>query len=405
MMTCSEEKTAMLKVEFMRRVVKSGKKLEELSGNERQALANEIQQEIDAKLIGMEKKQESKFKMSQEAELMKEKKREALTTPSDGSKNDLLTRFRALKTQQILEDNTKDQEGTPCHQEPKTMPSSFHHKEEGNSKELLRKVVTTTEVPMRWEPSRNKERLVGEGALFSRSRSYSPSRGLGGRLFSESVWSNGMTRVEHSAHHPARPNDSAVGMAKAFSSMATKSSSDSKFVLIDDYNIEDEDDNESQKTSQEELNNSNIEQIIELKLVVANQQATMDTLSSKLHNFELANRQLRHELRRVDQSNKSSVKKVEAENRKLADQLGDCREREISLMQELNHRGRGGRDNDDPVMRENAHLRYQLELMGGPIIAAAAATTTVGQKYKTRYSLATTVTNVSSDLDSLPNTL
>lgn len=75
-------------------------------------------------------------------------------------------------------------------------------------------------------------------------------------------------------------------------------------------------------------NNSMIDDIIELKLLVANQQATIDTLSSQNHNLELANRQLS----RVEQSKSQHLA---AENSHLTEQLKDCREREICLRKEM----------------------------------------------------------------------
>lgn len=66
-----------------------------------------------------------------------------------------------------------------------------------------------------------------------------------------------------------------------------------------------------------------IDDIIQLKLLVANQQATIDTLSSKQHNLELANRQQldatkREELRRRDE---------EYKNQKLMDENIELRRR------------------------------------------------------------------------------
>lgn len=75
---------------------------------------------------------------------------------------------------------------------------------------------------------------------------------------------------------------------------------------------------------------AHIDDIIELKLLVANQQATIDTLYSKLHNSELSNRQ-----RKTNEA--SHIQKLEVENQVLATHLNECREREISLRNELHN--------------------------------------------------------------------
>lgn len=72
----------------------------------------------------------------------------------------------------------------------------------------------------------------------------------------------------------------------------------------------------------------NIDELIELKLLCANQQATIDNLSSRVHNLELANTQLKKAA--------SRVKELEVENQILATQLGQCQQRELSLSKQLN---------------------------------------------------------------------
>lgn len=70
---------------------------------------------------------------------------------------------------------------------------------------------------------------------------------------------------------------------------------------------------------------TNIDEIIKLKLLVANQQATIDTLSSKLHNAELANRQQK-------QMDQSRVHNLKAENERLVYHLSEYRERHTGLI-------------------------------------------------------------------------
>lgn len=90
-----------------------------------------------------------------------------------------------------------------------------------------------------------------------------------------------------------------------------------------------------------------IHDIIELKLLVANQQATIDVLSSNLHTLELATRQLRAN----DEANASELEEA---NRLLASRLDESRERETLLKRELSSMmmmssSSGNRDDDDLV--------------------------------------------------------
>ena len=64
----------------------------------------------------------------------------------------------------------------------------------------------------------------------------------------------------------------------------------------------------------------NISEMIQLKLLIANQQATIDTLSSKLHNLEILN------TRRFDEE-QSKVVKLEKENHTITKRLGECQEK------------------------------------------------------------------------------
>jgi len=68
----------------------------------------------------------------------------------------------------------------------------------------------------------------------------------------------------------------------------------------------------------------NIDEMIELKLLVANQQATIDTLSTKLHNLEIKCNQ--YQLK--SNENESRMHKLEEEKRALSRQLSMHQERE-----------------------------------------------------------------------------
>ena len=68
----------------------------------------------------------------------------------------------------------------------------------------------------------------------------------------------------------------------------------------------------------------NIDEMIELKLLTANQQATIDTLSTKLHNLEVKCNQYQSKLN----EDESRMHKLEEENRALSRQMSMYQERE-----------------------------------------------------------------------------
>ena len=115
----------------------------------------------------------------------------------------------------------------------------------------------------------------------------------------------------------------------------------SRLHLNQKDNIEQQDDVVTPSSSSSAKNKHAIHEIIELKMLVANQQATIDTLSSKLHNLELPanstnqhNRHIHHQPSTLDQSQQQQrLRGLEVENQKLTSQLNKCREREIRLLQ------------------------------------------------------------------------
>lgn len=87
-----------------------------------------------------------------------------------------------------------------------------------------------------------------------------------------------------------------------------------------------------------------INEIIELKLLVANQQATIDTLSSNLHNLTLSD------------GRQSRVQDLVIENAKFAAQIKEHQERELRLRNELNSlRKNEQRSMNNLVMDEEHH--------------------------------------------------
>ena len=73
-----------------------------------------------------------------------------------------------------------------------------------------------------------------------------------------------------------------------------------------------------------------IEELIELKMEIANQQATIDTITAQLHNFEINNAKLLSSLSRENTARRAAEKS----NEELTEQLRQCREREVELRRE-----------------------------------------------------------------------
>jgi len=76
---------------------------------------------------------------------------------------------------------------------------------------------------------------------------------------------------------------------------------------------------------------AHIEALIELKMEIANQQATVDTITAQLHNLEIVNSRLLSSLSREESARKAADKS----NEELTEQLKQCREREVELRREI----------------------------------------------------------------------
>lgn len=92
-----------------------------------------------------------------------------------------------------------------------------------------------------------------------------------------------------------------------------------------------------------EASESQIEQIIELKLLVAEQQATIDTLSSQdCHRKQQMSKQreaisaLTAQLNKLEVTRRKETRRISDENEQLRNELKECREREKSLMHQIN---------------------------------------------------------------------
>ena len=74
-----------------------------------------------------------------------------------------------------------------------------------------------------------------------------------------------------------------------------------------------------------------IEELIELKMEIANQQATIDTITARLHNAEIDNSKLSSSL----SQEKTARKAAEKSNEELIEKLRRCQESEIELRREV----------------------------------------------------------------------
>ena len=83
-----------------------------------------------------------------------------------------------------------------------------------------------------------------------------------------------------------------------------------------------------------------IDDVIELKILVANQQETIDTLSTKLHNLDVLSK-------RTSQEEQARIRQLEDEKLDLIKQLNECKDIGDSKNQEL--------------QAENIELKRQLE--------------------------------------------
>mmetsp|Transcript_4389 Transcript_4389/g.9731 ORF Transcript_4389/g.9731 Transcript_4389/m.9731 type:complete len:581 (-) Transcript_4389:97-1839(-) len=149
--------------------------------------------------------------------------------------------------------------------------------------------------------------------------------------------------------------------------------------------------------------NACITDIIELKVLVANQQATIDTLTTKLHNLE-------RQLANTDSptgSGQSKIKNLEVENQYLTSQLLECEERELSFQEELYCQNQllddSNREkqklvgtNADLAM-ENEDLRRQLQALQGSMNKMLRGPESLNDSNKT---LSTAATSKSGSMDS-----
>lgn len=112
-------------------------------------------------------------------------------------------------------------------------------------------------------------------------------------------------------------------LANSYGKGATSTASMSSSVYSDSESILTTPTNTSSRAA--------IEELIALKMEIANQQATIDTITARLHNFEIDNSKLSSSLSRE----KKARRDAENSNETLREQLRQCREREVELRREV----------------------------------------------------------------------
>lgn len=114
---------------------------------------------------------------------------------------------------------------------------------------------------------------------------------------------------------------------------------------------------------------AHIDDIIQLKILVAEQQATIDTQSANLHNLEVELAEHRRDPRQPlmspndDEPGSSHAEALEDENRRLSNKLHRSRERETSWRTELDESNREQLELEGvnlTLMQENLKLRLML---------------------------------------------
>jgi len=318
LMTHSEEKAEWVRTEFFRRAGKGWKEMEE---EDRSALLSEIMAEQKSRFKHQAMANSRQSEEARERDEETDEMTEAQDEADDGDAGDLLQRFRALKESEMKHNRRACAGGHA-----------------------------------------NNQRRERMGSLVQ-SWSSAPTARVGN---SESLWR---------------------GRASSGTLMETIHSTRDLMAHDEIEDAEPEKERERAREEQrarggnDEEEDANIRQIIELKLLVAEQQASIDTLSSRLRNAELsAGRRL------------ARTEELEAENRSLADRLDECRARESNLRRELGRR----RDNE-ALMRENVEMRCQLSLMRGAVFAH--------QEDELRGSIITASTNALTYEESVANTL
>eukprot|EP00581_Thalassiosira_minuscula_P033300 CAMPEP_0183787018 /NCGR_PEP_ID=MMETSP0739-20130205/67326_1 /TAXON_ID=385413 /ORGANISM="Thalassiosira miniscula, Strain CCMP1093" /LENGTH=532 /DNA_ID=CAMNT_0026031087 /DNA_START=448 /DNA_END=2043 /DNA_ORIENTATION=- len=366
-MTYSDEKAEMIRDEFFRQVKLQTKAL---SVQERESLLERVERE---QKIKFDKKLERTRKKHQRHMEKQEKKKQQKHQPSWSSPNknnkkgnntqkisedyDLLKKLRAFKMGETTDEidggepqqqltlssrtnnNKRDSKGSPSASATKKKSAikrtaSAESCSSYATAKLSNKISSTRSNTMNdnndishllQQPAENLQNLQNLYTPAKNSSQIARERGD-----KEEIGGLEQTTVQHQHQEQVSPHQATAITAPASNRTSLRTESSSIKASITD--------------------------IIELKLLVANQQSLIDTLSSKIHNLEVANRQLhllqdstinvKEEAAANNSSNNNNdygspppssrkVMVLQAENANLEQQLNECRQREIGLRNEL----------------------------------------------------------------------
>ena len=326
LMTYSEEKQSAVKMAFFQRMRHEQKiRGNQLTMEEKEQLLREVQLEQEHKF----QEQEHKFQ------------------EQDGNKkqhSDLLERLHALKNmqQQPMEEKTNCQtvqitfmskamaNSTPNSTDAERMAQEGNMSRPGirSAKERRRSSLDSTLTTKQGNHSSQGSRIKEEGRRSSLDCSFvTAKQGNILRTSSEDddiPGSRPSPQEKHEDQQIDHQDDTERILLQAAQEEVLNHTNLSHLHLNQKGNQEQQDHSVVTSSSSSTKNKDAIHELIELKMLVANQQATIDTLSSKLHNLELL--QSRQQQRQ---------RGLEVENKKMTSQLNDCREREIQLQNEL----------------------------------------------------------------------
>ena len=116
-----------------------------------------------------------------------------------------------------------------------------------------------------------------------------------------------------------------------WTSSSSKGGESTQSDVQEEEEEEEANDEELPSSSTVGVNEPGIDEIIKLKLLLADQQATIDTLKSKSHKVEQTN----HQLQDTNKEHQSQIKTLTTENQDLACQLNDSKKKEGNLRKEL----------------------------------------------------------------------
>jgi len=289
LMTFSEEKATMLKSEFLSRMQQESH-TRPLSRDEKMALLTEIQAD-----------QDKKFKL----EMQRQETKRSIKREGERTRHEFFDRLNALRVDigredvQLQHQQKEDDQSNISEIEPSSYRSGgggVISSDNGTEHEEKQKgqQISCRRASMR---RRYERRISGLSSSDITEKRCNSSRSLLSNSYG------------HKGDHMATEGEE-VASATLDSDLESKSSIGS--------------------VHSNATNRAGIEELIELKMEIANQQATIDTITAQLHNFEINNAKLLSSLSRENTARRAAEKS----NEELTEQLRQCREREVELRRE-----------------------------------------------------------------------